>query len=158
MRVWWAKAGSSGPFVHPRRIAGIDRKAIRDWFTPALTGLDPLEREVGRDRMSWLLHNHTARGAVDVAMWDVIGQAVGQPVRMLLGGYTGTMAVAHIVFAASPEGMVDEAIQMPERYGFATFKIKVGKDPAADAQALRSLRAAPDIDDDKLQHYRIDKD
>lgn len=116
--------------------------AIRDWFAPALVGLDPLEREVARDKLSWLVHNHTARGAVDMAMWDVIGRSLGQPVRMLLGGYTDSMLVTHILFAASPEGMVDEALEMRERFGFGTFKVKVGKDTVADAAALRGLRAA----------------
>lgn len=116
--------------------------AIEKWFAPALVGLDPLSREVARDRMSWLVHNHTARGAVDMAVWDVIGQALGQPVHMLLGGYTNTMAVTHIVFASEPQAIVDEAVEMRARFGFDTFKIKTGKDTADDAAALRGLREA----------------
>jgi L-alanine-DL-glutamate epimerase-like enolase superfamily enzyme len=116
--------------------------AIDEWFSPAMVGLDPLAREVARDRMSWLVHNHTARGAVDMAVWDVIGQALGQPVHRLLGGYADAMSVVHILFASSPEGMVDEANEMRERYGFGTFKIKTGKDPKVDAAAVRTLRAA----------------
>lgn len=116
--------------------------AVEEWLAPALMGLDPLARELARDRTSWLVHNHTARGAVDMAMWDVVGQALGQPVHRLLGGYTDAMAVVHILFACSPEGMVDEAHQMRERYGFGTFKIKTGKDPKVDVAAVRTLRAA----------------
>lgn len=116
--------------------------AITKWFAPTMVGLDPLAREVVRDRMSWLVHNHTARGAVDMAVWDVIGQACGQPVHMLLGGYTSSVEVAHIVFASNPDAIVEEAVEMRERFGFGTFKIKTGKSTSDDAKALRGLRAA----------------
>jgi L-alanine-DL-glutamate epimerase-like enolase superfamily enzyme len=117
-------------------------KAVRDWFSPALVGLDILEREIARDRMSWLVHNNTVRAAVDVAIWDTIGQALEQPVSVLLGGYADSIPVAHIVFAGCPEAMVDEALEMREQYGFTTFKIKVGKDPTLDMKVVRALRAA----------------
>ena len=116
--------------------------AIDKWFAPALAGLDPFARELHRERMSWLVHNHTARGAVDMAVWDVIGQAVGQPVHQLLGGYTDSLAVVHIIFATSPGDMVAEALATREQYGFATFKIKTGKNVADDAVAMRALREA----------------
>lgn len=116
--------------------------AINKWFAPTIVGLDPLAREVVRDRMSWLVHNHTARGAIDMAMWDIIGKAAGQPVHMLLGGYTNTVDVAHIVFASKPKAIVDEAVEMRDRFGFRTFKIKTGKNTADDAKALREVRAA----------------
>lgn len=116
--------------------------AVNKWFAPAMVGVDPLAREIVRERMSWLVHNHTARGATDMAMWDVVGKALGQSVHMLLGGYTDTVDVVHIVFASEPGGIVEEAIEMRERFGFRTFKIKTGKNTADDAKALRGLRAA----------------
>lgn len=116
--------------------------AINKWFAPAMVGLDPLAREVVRDRMNWLVHNHTARGATDMAMWDLIGKVVGQPVHMLLGGYTSSVAVTHIVFASTPNAIVDEAVEMRDRFGFRTFKIKTGKNVAEDSKALRGVRAA----------------
>ncbi|MEU0469389.1 mandelate racemase/muconate lactonizing enzyme family protein [Amycolatopsis thermoflava] len=116
--------------------------AVRKWFVPALTGLDPFQREVVRARMDWLAHNHTAHGAIDMALWDLIGQACGQSVHRLLGGYTDTVPVTHILFEGTPERMVDEAVAMRERHGFGTFKIKTGVDPQADIAAMRKLRAA----------------
>ncbi len=114
--------------------------AIERWIAPALMGRDPMARETVREQLSWLVHNHTARAAVDMAVWDIIGQALHQPVHRLLGGYTSSMKVAHIVFARSPEGMVEEATAMRERFGFGCFKIKTGKDPKGDAKAVTTLR------------------
>jgi L-alanine-DL-glutamate epimerase-like enolase superfamily enzyme len=129
------------PFTYGESQESI-MKAVSAWFSPALVGLDPLEREIARDRTNWLVHNHAARAAVDMAVWDIIGQSLGRPVRMLLGGYTNSMPVAHILFATSAQGMVDEAVQAQERYGVTTFKVKVGKDTVADSAALLALRKA----------------
>lgn len=116
--------------------------AVRKWFEPALAGLDPFQRETARARLDWLAGNNTVHGAVDMALWDVIGQACGQPVHRLLGGYTGSLRVTHILFAAAPEAMADEAQQMRQRHGVATFKIKTGKDVQTDIRAMRALRSA----------------
>lgn len=129
------------PFTYGESQVSIVN-AVTDWFAPVLVGLDPFAREVVHEQMSWLVHNHTARGAIDMAMWDIIGQAVGQPCHRLLGGYSDSMRVCHILFASSPEAMVDEALAMRERYGFDTFKIKVGTSPKKDVEACRGLRSA----------------
>jgi L-alanine-DL-glutamate epimerase-like enolase superfamily enzyme len=114
--------------------------AIDQWFAPALVGLDPLDRELARARMGWLAGNHTCHGAVDMAMWDIIGLALGQPVHRLLGGFADTMYVAHILFAAPPEEVVREAHAIRDTYGITAFKIKTGKNVAADARAVTLLR------------------
>lgn len=115
--------------------------AIGKYFAPALDGLDPFRREVVRNRMDWLAHNHSAHSAVDMALWDLIGQATGNSVHRLLGGYTDSVPVTHILFEGTPDGMVDEALRMREGFGFGTFKIKTGE-PKADVEAMRKLRAA----------------
>jgi L-alanine-DL-glutamate epimerase-like enolase superfamily enzyme len=114
--------------------------AIDQWFAPALAGLDPLDREIARDRMSWLAGNQTCHGAVDIAMWDLIGLALGQPVHRLLGGFANSMDVAHILFSAAAEEMVSEALEVTDRYGITAFKIKTGKDVTQDAYAVTLLR------------------
>lgn len=129
------------PFTYGESQASIVT-ALAKWFEPALAGLDPFQREACRARMDWLAHNHTAHGAVDMALWDVIGQACGQSVHRLLGGYASTISVTHILFEGTPDEMVDEAQQMREQYGFGTFKVKTGTDTKADVTAMRKLRSA----------------
>lgn len=76
--------------------------AIRDWLGPALKGLDPLALEQAWERMAWVVANDTAKAAVDLALHDVVGQAVGRPCHVLLGGYADEISVTHLLFFGSP--------------------------------------------------------
>ena len=122
--------------------------AVQGWFSEALVGSDPFDREQARADMSWLAGNHAARGAVDMAIWDVLGKACGLSVHQMLGGYSDHLRVAHILFAPTPEGMKEEAQEVGELFGIRTFKIKTGKDPRVDATTMRLVRDAvgPEIE------------
>ena len=116
---------------------------VRDVFEPALVGVDPLSRERVRATLSRTVANHTAKGAIDIALWDVIGQALGQPVTGLLGGFGSSMSVAHMVGFGSVREMVDDAVDVRDRLGVTTFKVKVGRRPVEqDVETCRALRAA----------------
>jgi L-alanine-DL-glutamate epimerase-like enolase superfamily enzyme len=121
------------PFTYGETQASI-LAIIRTVFAPQVTGLTRLDRTVG---------NPTAKAAIDMAVWDVIGQSVGLPVTELLGGYGNRMRVAHMVGFAEPAEMVAEAGRMGELYGITTFKVKVGRRPIdLDIAACRALREA----------------
>ncbi len=67
--------------------------AIDEVIAPAIVGLDPLRHEAIWDRLYWLLSPRGQTGyashaiaAVDIALWDLKGKALGQPVWRLLGG------------------------------------------------------------------------
>jgi L-Ala-D/L-Glu epimerase len=117
--------------------------AVYDWFSPALTGADPFCRERISATLAPIVGNPTAKAAVDIALWDVIGQAVGQPVHSLLGGFAESVRVTHMLGLGSPSEMVDEASRVRDTYGISAFKVKVGRTPfAVDVEAVRALRAA----------------
>ena len=98
-------------------------------------------------RSSGVAGNQVARGAVDLAVWDLIGQILGCPCHTLLGGFADGVAAAHMVSFGDPAGMADEAIATSEQLGVGTFKVKVGRDPALDVAAVRAIRdALPDAD------------
>ena len=63
-------------------------------FAPQVIGLSPLEREQIRARLDRTVGNPTAKAAIDMAVWDVIGQSAGLPVTELLGGYGNQLRVA----------------------------------------------------------------
>ena len=116
---------------------------IQQLFAPAITGLSPLDREAIHARLNQTVGNPTAKAAIDMAVWDLIGQALGVPVTQLLGGYTDRMRAAHMVGFASPGEMVDDALRMREQHGITTFKVKVGRRPVRlDITACRALREA----------------
>jgi L-alanine-DL-glutamate epimerase-like enolase superfamily enzyme len=130
------------PFTYGETQASII-SVIHGVFAPQIVGLSPLERETIHARLNRTVANPAAKAAIDIAMWDLIGQSVGLAVTDLLGGYGNRMRVCHMVGFAEPPEMVAEACRMRERFGITTFKIKVGRRPIdTDVAACRALREA----------------
>ena len=130
------------PFTYGETQKSI-AAVIEDLFAPAIIGLEATQREVVWQRMHRTIGNPTAKAAIDMAVWDVLGQAWGQPVHQLLGGYTDRMRVSHMLGFDTPAKMVDEAARMIDTYGIRTFKIKVGRNPIdPDIAIVKALREA----------------
>ncbi|MDN5919105.1 MAG: enolase [Pseudonocardia sp.] len=110
-------------------------------FAPELVGLTVFEREVMAARMDRTVGNPTAKAAIDMAVWDLLGRSLDVPVSQLLGGFTDRMSVSHMVGFAPDDVMVAEAQRIRETYGITTFKVKVGRRPISlDVGACRALR------------------
>jgi L-alanine-DL-glutamate epimerase-like enolase superfamily enzyme len=121
-----------------------------DWINKSFEGA-PEERlrgqVLGRDPFdleAWYAENtldsyHLASG-VEMAMWDLIGQATRQPLYKLLGG-----AVRKKIELAACMGIrpYDEAKTIARQYldmGFSTLKTKAGRDPQEDLNMVRGIR------------------
>ncbi|WP_426118312.1 mandelate racemase/muconate lactonizing enzyme family protein [Kocuria sp. LHG3120] len=114
---------------------------VEDLFAPQLVGLDVLDREKVQAVLARTVHNQTAKGAVDIALWDVIGQFLGQPVTRLLGGFTDSMRVSHMLGFKPAQELLDLALEFRETYGITTFKLKTGRHPIGlDVEAAAVLR------------------
>ncbi len=119
--------------------------AIRGWFAPRLLGMRPGAVEEARRACAGLVGNHCAQGAVDLALWDLLGQLAGVPCSTLLGGFADRVAVAHMVSFDTPEAMARDALAMHEEHGVRAFKVKVGREPEVDVAAFAAVRdALPD--------------
>jgi L-alanine-DL-glutamate epimerase-like enolase superfamily enzyme len=116
--------------------------AVTDWFAPMLRGEDPFAIERILARFASIEHNNTAKGALDIALHDIVGQASGVPCHRLLGGWHDEAQVIYVVGAGAPEAMRDECLAMRERYGIIAFKLKIGLDLGKDVDMLRVMRAA----------------
>ena len=132
------------PYTYGETQASIVA-AIRGWFAPRLLGMRPGAIEEARAAFAGLAGNHCARGAVDVALWDLLGRLAGVPCSTLLGGYADRVAVAHMLSFDTPEAMADDAATIHAEHGVRTFKVKVGRDPQLDIAAVAAIRdALPD--------------
>ena len=128
------------PFTYGETQAGIVA-VIDGIFAPQVTGLDLMEREQIHARLSRTVGNPTAKSALDMAIWDALGQTLGFSVTELLGGYTDRMRVSHMLGFDEPAAMVAEAERMRDTYGITTFKVKVGRRPSTlDTAVVRALR------------------
>jgi L-alanine-DL-glutamate epimerase-like enolase superfamily enzyme len=134
------------PYTYGETQASIV-DAVSGPLNDALVGVDPLRIELVAHRCASVAGNYVARGAVDLAVWDVVGQILGCPCHTLLGGFADAVAAAHMVSLDEPAAMAEEAIEVNERLGVTTFKVKVGRAPVLDVAAVRAIREAlPDAD------------
>lgn len=114
---------------------------VQNVFASALVGLDPFRRQEIHAILRRTVHNNAAKGGIDIALWDIIGQAAGTSVWRLLGAYAPSMRVSHMLGFKEPELLLEEALRFGEEHGVMTFKIKVGRRPLElDVEACRVLR------------------
>ena len=97
------------------------RHGIREYINreaaPVITGMDALRPEEVRNRLFWATARKYFQGAwncaaslIDIALWDVKGKALKQPVWKLLGGAHAELP-AYITFGL-PRYSVDELIEV----------------------------------------------
>jgi L-alanine-DL-glutamate epimerase-like enolase superfamily enzyme len=86
---------------------------------------------------------------MDVALWDIIGKATGQPIYRLLGGYRDRVkAYASTGELREPARRAEDARAIVEK-GFRAIKIRIrSDDPRTDLAVVEAVRDAvgPDID------------
>jgi len=117
--------------------------AIGKLFAPAVIGLTPFDRELARERMGRTVANPTAKAAIDMAMWDALGRTLGVSVHRLLGGYTGSLRVSHMLGFDPPQAVAEQAIALRDDLGITSFKVKVGQRPVQlDVDVCRAVRDA----------------
>ncbi len=116
---------------------------VKEWLSPQLVGLDPYDLEKIWDRLDKITANNTAKAAIDVAIYDLIGKKLGFPIHKLLGSWDGQkIRVASLLPLGSPEKTVATALERKQRQGIQAFKIKVGQDLDRDVKTLMAMREA----------------
>ena len=80
-----------------------------------------------------------ALAACDMALWDLAGKALEQPVVDLLGDRIAPLPTSITIGIKSKEEMLEEADEYLER-GFTCIKVKIGDDYEADVRRLEALR------------------
>jgi L-alanine-DL-glutamate epimerase-like enolase superfamily enzyme len=129
------------PYTYGGTQESMVASITRD-LAPRLLGIDPMRREWLAARTDIAGADRVARGALDIAIWDLCGKELGVPCHSLLGGFAETVPVAHMVSFDTPQEMAQDALEAFERFGVTAFKIKVGRDPSLDVAATAAVRAA----------------
>lgn len=116
---------------------------VTDLLGPLVSGVDPFDVEATVERMDGAVRGHLyAKAAVEMALYDLQGKIVGQPVYKLLGGkYRPGVRIAHMIGLMGAEEAVEEALDARED-GCTAFQIKGNGDPDRDASVTRALRDA----------------
>lgn len=128
--------------------------AIERHYAPVLLGRDPFEvkaiwhdlymgplRWIGRSGISQM-----AQAAIDIALWDIIAQAQGQPLWRLLGAATAGPIPTYNTDAGWLNWTEAELVEDMRRLvaeGWRAVKMKVGKPaPQEDVRRVAAVREA----------------
>lgn len=140
--------GESCPFggTYIEGHAGGVLAALEE-LAPAILGLDPRHHDRLHDAMNGvLLGQAAAKSAIDIACWDLAGQAYGVPICDLLGGRVeGAVPMISSIGSDTPEAM-QASVQRHRDLGFSHHSIKIGAaeaegGPALDAERLSACLA-----------------
>lgn len=125
---------------------------VQEILAPLLIGADPFDIEwICRKMDQAVFANSFAKAAIEMALLDLQGKALGVPVYQLLGGRdkaAASIRLKFVVGAVEPEIAAQRARRMVSK-GWKAIKIKVGRHPHPrfDVERLAAVRDAigPDV-------------
>ena len=138
----WGEACPWGHTYLPAHGPGV--RAGLGMLAPAMLGLDPRGLDHLNAVMDATLPGHPyVKSAIDIACWDIFGQAAGMPLWQCLGGHEATrVAVNSSISTGTPDEMI-ELIRTASAAGYRTHSAKIGgTDIAADIARIDAIAAA----------------
>jgi L-alanine-DL-glutamate epimerase-like enolase superfamily enzyme len=123
----------------------IAKAIIDQYLAPLVIGHDPFDHEYLWQRMYRSTHAWGRKGigmaaisAIDIALWDLMGKAVGRPVFKLLGGRTKEKipCYASKLYRTDLNEMQREAQTYMDQ-GFSAVKMRFGYGPKDGPQGVR---------------------
>lgn len=142
----WTRWGGSIVRVHTDEgITGIGTPGygassnFESWVKPQLIGKDPFSVE----QHARMLRMAGGCWGVEIALWDIIGKACGQPVYKLWGSYTDRVpAYASFIEVRSPERRAED-VQRVRAEGYRAVKLRIHDwDMKQDLAQVAAVRAA----------------
>jgi len=106
---------------------------IRDIIAPRILGQDPRQLTQLETSLDHLVHgNFTARGAINMALYDILGKAIDTPVYQLLGGLCHDRLPLLLGIGSLDLEQSIVAIEGLRNKGVTTIMLKMGKMSIAD--------------------------
>lgn len=137
--------GEGCPWGHTYLPAhGPGLRAAIETLAPALIGRDPRALDDINRVMDLQLPGHPyAKAPLDIACWDILGKATGEPLWRMLGAETPRpVAVNSSISTGTPDEMIAD-IRTASARGYRTHSAKIGgSDHAADIERIEAISAA----------------
>lgn len=143
-----------GECFGPGNIALANKGIVELVIQPMILGMDPLDRDVIWHKVYNLMRDHGQKGmplqslsGVDIALWDIAGKVIGQPIHKLIGGahrstvqaYGYGMMLKRESTADHVARFIDEAAAI-KAMGFAAVKMKLGLGARDDVKLAEAVR------------------
>lgn len=143
--------GIGSAYSHPDMVRSVVEGNLRD----LLLGDDPMEVESLWAKMYRVTRWYgrkgaamSALGAVDTALWDIRGKALGKPVYQLLGSCRESVPAyaSALLWKEDIAELADEAVGYVED-GYRAVKMRLGHSWDYDLRAVKAVRDAvgPDV-------------
>jgi len=127
-----------GPVYLPAYAEGV-RTGLRE-LGPHLIGQDPREIVKLNRTMDAALKGHPyVKSGVDIACWDILGQATKLPVCELLGGRYGEDITLYRAISQEAPDIMASRVAGYRAEGYRRFQLKVGGDPDVDIARIRAV-------------------
>lgn len=115
---------------------------IASRIRPLLVGEDPTNLE----KIHFLIeesavNNHSAKAAVEIAIYDLLAQSYQVPLFRFLGGYRNSLTTDLTISVNSPAEMREDALTAVAD-GYQSLKIKVGKNSKLDLARIKAISQA----------------
>ncbi len=133
--------------------AGVIQAGV-EYLAPLVIGEDPLGVEAIWNKMHLRSLDYARRGvlvasmsAIDIAIWDLRGKLLGQPVSVLLGGRRREKVKVYAtgMYFVDTEDLTGKLVDEAKSYvagGFKALKMKVGLGVETDLRHVRAVRQA----------------
>ncbi len=139
--------GETYGIVAPAAVVAI----VDDVLGPFVVGRDPRDAVVIQEDLYDLMRVRGCFGGfyvdavagVDIALWDLYGKLVGQPVVKLLGGQRTASVPAYV--SGLPGATLSDKVDVARRFaaqGFAAFKYAAAVSAEGIVEEMRALREA----------------
>jgi L-alanine-DL-glutamate epimerase-like enolase superfamily enzyme len=115
------------------------RHAVEDFLAPELVGRRLGIRQALKVMDAATVAHPYAKAAVEIALWDLLGKLVGQPLYVLLGGGDPSPVPVKYVIGMGSDEHLREEVAFGREAGFGYFKTKVGTVLADDLHRCEVL-------------------
>jgi len=132
----------------------VNKVIIDAYYKPMLIGQDPMDTEVIWELLYNKFRDHCQKGnaiealsAVDIALWDIKGKALGMPIYKLMGGTPRKYIIPYAtgMYRRKLPTQINDMIQEAQDYleqGFNAIKIKIGFGYEDDVRTVHAIRKA----------------
>ncbi len=127
------------PTIYGETVESV-RAIIQRYLAPRLIGLEIDDvGEVNR-RLAVIANNHTAKGAIDIALHEALAASRGQSLLEYFNPPRRKIKVSYILGISDRATMLAEARAVYDQ-GVRVLKVKVGRDFSSDLARIRQLQA-----------------